>query len=295
MKSERGRLWAVVAATMLAGCGWAQAPVQLQPIPMARQILSEDFETQPLDDWVLSGGAQVAAVGHGTALGFAGPGLAVWQVPETRDLALSFRLKLGKGTGVVKLCVAGEGAQAREYAIGIRPSEVNLAWATGATNRELARAALETPPAAWRNYKVVLTDIGIELWQEGVSVVGANLDRKLPPGLVALGCLEGTGVGFDDVALGPSSSAGQMTTGGAQAATPIPLPGPVQTRPKEARPTVNVSGAKASDLGATQDSRRRHWRRVHGTADRGAAAGRWPADAAQPAARGRRGQHRCWL
>lgn len=80
MESVPRRLWGIAAAMVLPGCWWAQVQVQLQPVHRAGQILSEDFDSQPLEGWLLSGGAQVATA--------SGAQVAEWLTSELTQAAM---------------------------------------------------------------------------------------------------------------------------------------------------------------------------------------------------------------
>ena len=184
--------------------------------------MSENFEVEPLNGWHLAGGARRIPVERGQALGFPEPGHGIWHAVNARDFQLRSRFRMGEGLAEVVLCGSGEPPNVREYQVHFGMDRIAVLRNVGGRPQQLSSAPSQLRPGAWVQASVSVTNGTIQVSIDGQTVVNATDAQPLGAGVMAFGCLEGSGFAYDDITLNP---AGAAATGPVVVAEPVEDPG----------------------------------------------------------------------
>jgi len=174
---------------------------QVRPLSPGAQAISESFGTDPLEGWHLVGGARVAPAAQGRALVFDGPGHGLWQATQAQTSSLAFRYRHGAGLGEVVMCGTGEPPNHSEYRVRFDQAGISVRRLTRGTERVLGSGRVAWRPGAWVNVAIQVSAGTIAVSVDGQRVLGVTDANPLPGGGMAFGCLEGSGFGYDDIAL----------------------------------------------------------------------------------------------
>jgi acetyl esterase/lipase len=178
-------------------------PSPAPALPTAGVTMTENFETPPDPSWELLGPAVKVESGKLTC---SAPGHAAWLKTQMQNFTLTFAYQHGVGAGDVVLRGSGEPPQNQEYRVRLS-DKVQILRRVG--KQEMPIASMQYQFTGGQTYTVTIKADGGQLQVEvdGQPVVTYSDPQPLPAGVMAFGCVEGSGFAYDDITVSPSGEA----------------------------------------------------------------------------------------